>query len=132
MKKKALILLFVFISYFIGFGCNTPQTDPQKPIQKEISKTETKAQISGNELPKEAAIVLMKINSGSSFKNKKDGAVFGNYEKKLPVKPRGYYKEYTVTTPGAKNRGARRIVAGKEGEKYYTDDHYRTFKEIIK
>jgi ribonuclease T1 len=132
MKKRTLILLFAFLSLFISSACNTPQTEPQKPVKQEIVKTETLSKITENDLPKEASIVLMKINSGSYFKNKKDGAVFGNYEKRLPIKPRGYYQEYTVKTPGERSRGAKRIVIGKSGEKYYTDDHYKTFKEIIK
>ena len=55
---------------------------------------------------------------------------FGNRAGQLPKKARGYYKEYTVRTPGAGHRGARRVVAGRSGELYYTDDHYRTFKRI--
>jgi len=61
----------------------------------------------------------------------KDGVVFGNYERVLPRKPRGYYHEYTVPTLGAHDRGARRIITGRAGELYYTDDHYRTFKRIL-
>lgn len=132
MKKKTLILLFAFLSIFISSACNTPQTEPEKQAIQQTVKTETISKITENDLPKEAAIVLMKINSGSYFKNKKDGAVFGNYEKQLPVKPRGYYKEYTVKTPGERSRGAKRIVIGKNNEKYYTEDHYKTFKEIVK
>ena len=60
-----------------------------------------------------------------------DGVVFGNREGHLPMKQRGYYREYTVATPGARDRGARRIVAGRGGELYYTDDHYRSFRRII-
>jgi ribonuclease T1 len=60
----------------------------------------------------------------------KDGAVFGNREGRLPARPRGYYREYTVKTPGSPDRGARRIVGGSNGEFYYTDDHYNTFKLI--
>jgi ribonuclease T1 len=58
--------------------------------------------------------------------------VFGNFEKLLPLRERGYYREYTVRTPGVKHRGARRIVAGKSGERYYTDDHYKSFRRITK
>jgi len=57
--------------------------------------------------------------------------VFSNRESQLPKRNRGYYREYTVKTPGAKDRGARRIVAGVPGEYYYTDDHYKTFRRII-
>jgi ribonuclease T1 len=56
--------------------------------------------------------------------------VFGNREQLLPPHHQGYYREYTVATPGARNRGARRIIAGAEGEFYYSDDHYRSFRRI--
>ena len=56
--------------------------------------------------------------------------MFGNFEKHLPARERGYYREYTVPTPGARSRGARRIVAGRDGELYYTDDHYNSFRRI--
>jgi len=56
--------------------------------------------------------------------------VFGNREARLPAKPRGYYREYTVRTPRARDRGARRIVAGRDGELYYSGDHYRSFRRI--
>ncbi len=85
-------------------------------------------------LPKEAQSMLMLIKQGGSFPYEKDGAIFGNYESKLPKQKRGYYHEYTVKTPRAHNRGARRIIAGGQpmtsGEYYYTDDHYDSFKKI--
>ncbi|MNC91328.1 Guanyl-specific ribonuclease Sa3 precursor [compost metagenome] len=56
--------------------------------------------------------------------------MFGNFEKRLPIKERGYYREYTVRTPGVKSRGARRIVAGRDGELYYSDDHYDSFRRV--
>lgn len=67
------------------------------------------------------------IERGGPFPHKQDGSVFGNRERRLPQQPRGYYHEYTVRTPGASNRGARRVVRGDGGELYYTRDHYRTF-----
>jgi ribonuclease T1 len=82
------------------------------------------------ELPREAREMLPRIRRGGPFSYKRDGAVFGNYEKLLPRRERGYYREYTVKTPAAKNRGARRIVAGTGGELYYTDDHYQSFRRI--
>jgi ribonuclease T1 len=57
--------------------------------------------------------------------------VFGNFERVLPRRERGYYREYTVATPGVRHRGARRIVAGRGGELYYTEDHYRTFRRVM-
>ncbi len=81
-------------------------------------------------LPAEARQTLQLINRGGPFPYERDGVAFGNYERLLPRRDRGYYREYTVPTPGAGNRGARRIVAGKDGERYYTDDHYRSFRRI--
>lgn len=82
------------------------------------------------QLPPEARQTIALIRKGGPFSYERDGAVFGNFEKRLPAKERGYYREYTVRTPGAKNRGARRIIAGKGGELYYTDDHYESFSRI--
>jgi ribonuclease T1 len=89
------------------------------------------ATIRGAQLPPQARETLHLIRAGGPFPYAKDGVVFGNYERLLPRKPRGYYHEYTVPTPGAHDRGARRIIAGQGGELYYTDDHYRTFKRIL-
>jgi ribonuclease T1 len=83
------------------------------------------------ELPPEARATLALIDAGGPFPYARDGAAFGNREGRLPKQRRGYYREYTVPTPGARDRGARRIVAGRRGERYYTDDHYRTFRRII-
>ncbi len=86
------------------------------------------------DLPSEAGQVYARILKGGPFRYDRDGVVFGNREKLLPVKPRAYYHEYTVRTPGAKNRGARRLICG--GPKtapdacYYTDDHYQSFRRI--
>jgi ribonuclease T1 len=73
---------------------------------------------------------LQIIRRGGPFPYEQDGRVFGNYERLLPQRGRGYYHEYTVPLPGATNRGARRIISGKDGEYYYSDDHYRSFKRI--
>ena len=81
-------------------------------------------------LPPEARNTLQLIKNSGPFPYPRDGVVFGNYEHLLPQKPRGYYHEYTVKTPGAHNRGARRIVCGVVPDCYYSDDHYRTFKRI--
>ncbi|MEE9098224.1 ribonuclease domain-containing protein [Pseudarthrobacter phenanthrenivorans] len=81
-------------------------------------------------LPAEARRVLALIRAGGPYQYSQDDQVFGNLERVLPVRDRGYYREYTVPTPGEGDRGARRIVAGNGGEKYYTGDHYTTFKYI--
>ena len=89
------------------------------------------ADAKATDLPREARATLALIRAGGPFPYSRDGAVFSNREAVLPKRSRGYYREYTVKTPGAKDRGARRIVAGQGGEFYYTDDHYRSFRRII-
>ncbi len=85
-------------------------------------------------LPAEAREALARIAAGTPLPYERDGVVFGNREHLLPAKPRGYYHEYTVKTPGARTRGARRIVCGgsleSTAECYYSDDHYQSFKRI--
>ena len=82
------------------------------------------------ELPAEVRNTLHAIKQGGPFAYERDGVVFKNYERVLPIQPRSYYHEYTVKTPGAHNRGTRRIVCGPLPECYYTADHYQTFKRI--
>ena len=82
-------------------------------------------------LPPEARDTIVLIRKGGPFPYQRDGATFGNREKILPPRERGWYREYTVKTPGARDRGARRIVAGRDGTLYYTDDHYRSFKRVL-
>ncbi len=83
-------------------------------------------------LPREAIETLQAIERGGPFPYPRDGIVFQNRERRLPARPRGYYREYTVPTPGSRDRGARRIVTGGEPPEvfYYTDDHYRSFQPV--
>lgn len=89
-------------------------------------------------LPQEACDTLWRIKRGGPFPYRKDGTTFQNREHRLPPRPAGYYREYTVPTPFSADRGARRIIAGQgttgdvrtSGEYYYTGDHYRTFRRI--
>jgi len=94
----------------------------------------SEAEISVGALPKEAREVLDLIKRGGPFPYERDGVVFGNREGLLPQHARGYYHEYTVPTPGARNRGARRIICGGARSTpaacYYTADHYRSFARI--
>ncbi len=111
------------------------------------------AEIRLHELPSEARQTLQLIRQGGPYPHDRDGITFNNYEKLLPSARRGYYREYTVATPGLSHRGARRIVVGCErrsvqpgrsatgvlwlahcvdgGEFYYTADHYRSFRRIV-
>ena len=90
-------------------------------------------------LPREARATYAQILAGGPYAYAKDGITFGNYEGALPKQKRGYYREFTVSTPGARNRGARRIVCGGSAGEwsrnqpaacYYTDDHYVSFRQI--
>ncbi len=81
-------------------------------------------------LPPQARETLALVASGGPFPHDRDGTVFRNRERILPDQRRGYYREYTVVTPGSDDRGATRIVAGAGGERYYTDDHYASFRRI--
>ncbi|TWT23177.1 ribonuclease [Luteimonas marina] len=83
-------------------------------------------------LPKEARPVLRRIADGGPHPYRQDGSVFQNREGRLPSQPRGYYREYTVETPGLGHRGARRIVTGGQPPAvyYYTDDHYDSFRRF--
>jgi len=83
-------------------------------------------------LPAEARQTIALIQRGGPFPHRQDGTTFGNREQRLPQRPRGYYREYTVDTPGASNRGARRIITGGDPPQawYYTDDHYDSFRSF--
>lgn len=92
--------------------------------------------VSLSQLPAEAQRTERLIRSGGPFPYDKDGSVFGNRERLLPRQARGYYREYTVKTPGVRHRGARRIVCGgvqvtQPEACYYTDDHYASFRRIV-
>lgn len=82
-------------------------------------------------LPPAAKVMLKIIRSNGPFPYSRDGIHFGNFEGILPREANGYYREYTVGTPGSSDRGAQRIIVGKPGDKYYTDDHYGHFKFIV-
>ncbi|MSQ51554.1 MAG: ribonuclease [Betaproteobacteria bacterium] len=121
--RIAALLIFAWL---IAIPALAPGAAPEKEIAPA-------------ELPLEARQTLELIRKGGPYPYKQDGVVFGNREKLLPQKARGYYQEYTVKTPGSRDRGARRIVAGrgksgdvKTAEEYwYTDDHYASFKRIV-
>ena len=102
----------------------------QDTVQSEL------AQIRLDRLPPEAVQVHRLIHAGGPFPYEKDGTVFGNRERRLPQKERGHYREYTVQTPGSRDRGARRIVCGGAAPTqpeacYYTADHYASFARIV-
>ena len=86
--------------------------------------------VAESRLPAQAATTLALIRVGGPFPHAQDGGTFGNRERILPRRSSGYYREYTVETPGEGDRGPRRIVAGAQGDLYWTDDHYASFRQI--
>jgi ribonuclease T1 len=87
--------------------------------------------VKASALPPEARTTLKLIDANGPYPYSRDGVVYNNLEKILPKQTKGYYHEYTVVTPGSKDRGARRIIAGEKGERFYTGDHYASFKEVV-
>jgi len=128
-KSIALLVVAVVLA-FVGLGRGP--FAPDEPIRESV--VSGIGEIYAARLPPEARDVLRLIRQDGPFPYSKDGSVFGNREGLLPQQPPGYYAEYTVPTPGARDRGARRIVAGGRprgmGDNYYTDDHYRSFRRI--
>ena len=133
MKRFAAIIRLTFLLALAGFCFNLPAFARDAVARGKIES------VLLADLPPEARQTLDLIKHGGPFPYpRKDGSTFGNFEKRLPERPRGYYREYTVPTPGSRDRGARRIVAGggrhgdvaRSGEYYYTHDHYRSFRRI--
>jgi ribonuclease T1 len=100
------------------------------PRESEGQEARAVAVVSLSALPAEARQTVSLIRQGGPFPYERDGAAFRNFERLLPQHDRSYYREYTVRTPGIAHRGARRIVVGRGGELYYTDDHYASFKRV--
>ncbi len=128
---KSLLVLVVVVLAVMWWQrqTGTPANDAAVPT---AAVTTDHGAAAANELPAEAHSTLQRIARDGPFLHRQDGGVFGNYEGLLPSAARGYYHEYTVQTPGAGNRGARRIITGGTPPVvyYYTDDHYRSFRRI--
>ena len=111
-------------------GATASATRTAGPVASRTAGTTAAGTVSAADLPPEAQQVLRLIDAGGPFPYAQDGTVFGNLERLLPAHPRGWYREYTVPTPGEGDRGARRIIAGRDGVRYYTADHYDSFVRI--
>lgn len=140
--QLALVVLLVLVGYYWWTHTGPPGAlTHDHPVEEDSSQVaddsfEGQDPVSGldwvavEELPAQAAETIAAIKSGGPFPYDRDGVVFGNFEGILPDRSNGYYREYTVPTPGSADRGARRIVVGTDGEFYWTSDHYRTFQRI--
>ena len=145
MKRTGLLALALLAVAWLAAGCiaaGYETSGPQDLVTPEAATATTPAAPTATtpsdglptirvaDLPAEARDTLALIEQGGPFPYRQDGIVFENREGRLPAKPQGYYHEYTVKTPGASNRGARRIITGSSGELYYTGDHYDSFERI--
>ena len=126
-----MVLARLLLALSFAWLCLVPAAHARGPV---LALGSPSGEITVAQLPPEARETLAAIRRGGPFRYEKDGTVFGNREGLLPRRERGYYTEYTVRTPGARDRGARRIVAGGDprssGEYYYTPDHYQSFRRI--
>ena len=128
-RQRFQVLLLVLVAAMLVFWVVTeaqggPEVEPDAGSGLPVVELA--------DLPPEVAETLALIDAGGPFPEDEDGDVFENREELLPDHPMGYYKEYTVPTPGSDDRGARRIVVGAGGELYYTDDHYSSFSRIAR
>lgn len=127
----------------IGAGSSTtPGSSSRSPSSSSRSPSSTSSRgsaatplsgldsVAESALPPQALRTLELIRDGGPYPFDEDDGIFANRERILPRQARGYYREYTVVTPGSRDRGARRIISGTDGDRYYTDDHYDSFRQI--
>jgi ribonuclease T1 len=125
MKPRRLALILAGLLFAAALVALVAQPEDRRTPQATIPVIQVSA------LPPEARATLALIRAGGPYPHARDGSVFANREGLLPRAARGTYREYTVMTPGRKDRGARRIVAVNRAEFYYTEDHYRSFRRVI-
>ena len=133
MRQLKPLIVLVFIILAVVLWQRQPSPSPRAVAPASTAQSESsQPSAAQDDLPPEAHAMLARIAGGGPFAHRQDGGVFGNYEGLLPQQPRGYYHEYTVDTPGAPTRGARRIITGGTPPVvwYYTGDHYRSFRRI--
>lgn len=144
MRKPSILVVAVVLLILGLWGMRELQQPPPPRFAPSLSQDATPApapQARTNPapsdalpafLPPEARQTIALIQRGGPYPHRKDGSVFGNRERLLPQRARGYYREYTVDTPGLDHRGAKRIVTGGDPPDawYYTDDHYESFRSF--
>jgi guanyl-specific ribonuclease Sa len=129
---RSALLVAVAVAAAAGWLSQEPPRHSPTPDEASVSSASTHSDFQDYGLPPEARATLQLIAEGGPFPYDRDGTVFQNREGRLPSRPRGYYREYTVPTPGSSDRGARRIISGGDPptEYFYTDDHYRSFRPL--
>lgn len=129
----AALLLIVGLWWVVNSGTLDGNASPVDVGDVSVSAVDVDYDrtITPAELPAEAIETLALIDQGGPYPYRKDGSVFQNREGRLPDQPDGYWREYTVDTPGSPDRGARRIVGGDGGERFWTDDHYDSFSLVV-
>ncbi len=106
-------------------------TDTSPTTRGSRSATSGKT-VSSDDLPSGGRRTLYLIDQGGPYPYRQDDSIYQNRNRALPAQPRGYYREYTVKMPGGSDRGAHRIVLGRDGTAYYTADHYDTFRRVLR
>jgi ribonuclease T1 len=122
LRRPQIALIALVAALALGYAINAVRGEHHTGLQSGI--------VALSSLPAQASDTVHLIEAGGPFPYPQDGVVFNNAERRLPDEPRGYYREYTVPTPGSADRGARRIITGKNGEYYYTPDHYESFRRV--
>ncbi len=131
VKKRPWLVKSLAGVFVLMAAASTMLVQPRSPAEMP-----SPAVISASALPVQGKAVMEQIRLGGPFRYEKDGTVFGNRERLLPAQKRGYYREYTVPTPGLNHRGAKRIVCGGQKPRapdgcYFTEDHYASFRLIV-
>ena len=130
--RSVVAALFVLLTAALG-GCaaDTAVVSPTADVQSVQEGVSGLPTIDVDRLPREAQETYILILDGGPYPYRQDDQVFGNREGLLPQQDYGWYREYTVPTPGSSDRGARRFVVGEDGVFFYTDDHYDSFREVV-
>lgn len=134
LRAVGAVAALLVLGLLLLWGGTGPQTPDQRPAVTTTGGTDPEsglAVVTLASLPREARQTVALIDRGGPFPHDRDGATFGNRERLLPVRPAGYYREYTVPTPGEDDRGARRIVTGGDDRQlFWTPDHYASFARV--
>lgn len=130
--RRASLLVLLLAAIVALTGCGSSTSTGSTPVTNSVTKPTGMTTIAESALPAEARDVIKRIDDGGTFQYRQDGVTFQNRERLLPAESSGYYREYTVATPGTADRGARRLILGRKGELYYTPDHYRSFLWVLR